>query len=149
MMVVRSKINIRYKNTLAMKKLLILIPMAFVIAACAHGKTEYFPDAGQTEDAAEVFIIRNNNLLGMGFSLKVQFDENVIARLRAGEHISFFTEPGFHSVGTSDTTIKVPFAAGQKYYFLISAQYSQFGFEIERISSLKGENWVAKTKQLK
>jgi hypothetical protein len=120
-----------------------------VITDCDHGTTEYFPDTGQTEDAAEVFIIRNNNLLGMGYSLKVQFDENVIARLRAGEHVSFFIEPGFHSVGTSDATITVPFATGQKYYFLISAQYSQFGFEIERISSLKGESWVAKTKQLK
>ena len=131
-----------------MKNLIVLIPMALVIMACAHGKTEHFPDVRQAEEAAKVFIIRNNNLLGMGISLKVFFDENVIARIRAGEHVSFFIEPGFHSVGTSDTRITVPVATGQKYYFLISAEYSQFGFEIERISSLKGETWVAKTKPL-
>lgn len=141
--------NAERYNIFSMKRSFILLTLAFVIMGCAHGKTEYFPDTGQTEDSAEIFIIRNNNLLGMGFSLKVIFDDNVIARLRTGEHVSFFTEPGFHSVGTSDATISVPFATGQKYYFLISAQYSQFGFEIERISSLKGQSWVAKTKQLK
>ena len=143
-----SRKNIQTVNILPMKNLIVLIALAFVMMACAHGKTEHFPDVRQTEDAAEVFIIRNNNLLGMGISLKVLFDKNVIARIRAGEHVSFFIEPGFHAVGTSDTTLTVPFAAGHKYYFLISAQYSQFGFEFERISSLKGENWVAKTKQL-
>ena len=51
----------------------------------------------------------------MGISLKVLFDENIIARIRAGEHVSFFIEPGFHAVGTSDTTLTVPCAAGQKY----------------------------------
>lgn len=132
-----------------MKKYLILVSLAFVIFACAHGKTEHFPQAPQTRDAAEIIIIRNNNLLGMGISIKVYFNEKVIARLRAGEHVSFLIEPGLHSVGTSDTKITVPCGAGQKYYFLLSAQYSQFGFEIERISSNKGKDWVAKTKQIK
>lgn len=123
--------------------------MTFAIVACAHGKTENFPETPQTKDAAEVTIIRNNNLLGMGISIKVYFNEKVIARLRDGEHTSFFTEPGLYSVGISDASLTVPCGAGQKYYFLISAQYSQFGFEIERISTAKGEEWIAKTKRLK
>jgi hypothetical protein len=132
-----------------MKKYLILVSMALVIVACAHGKTENFPEAPQTKDAAEVTIIRNNNLLGMGISIKVYFNEKVIARLRAGEYTHFLIEPGLHSVGTADTKLTVPCGAGQKYYFLLSVQYSQFGFEIERISNAKGEEWIAKTKQLK
>jgi hypothetical protein len=131
-----------------MKKYLILVSLAFVIVACAHGKTENFPEAPQTKDAAEVTIIRNNNLLGMGISIKVYFNEKLIARLRAGEYTSFLIEPGLHSVGTSDTKVTVPCGAGQKYYFLLSAQYSQFGFEIERISNAKGEEWIAKTKPI-
>ncbi len=132
-----------------MKKYPILIFVALAIVACAHGKTENFPEAPQTEDAAEVTIIRNNNLLGMGISIKVYFNEKVIARLRSGEHVSFLIEPGLHSVGTADTKITVPCGTGQKYYFLLSAQYSQFGWEIERIGNAKGEEWIAKTKQLK
>jgi hypothetical protein len=132
-----------------MQKFLLILSLASVLIACAHGKTENFPETVQSEEAAEVTIIRNNNLLGMGFSIKVYFNENMIARLRSGEYTSFFTEPGLHSVGIPDSNLSVPCSAGQKYYFLISAQYSQFGFEIQRISNAKGEEWIEKTKPIK
>ena len=131
-----------------MKKLLLTISLALLVTACSHGKTEHFPNIGQSAETAEIIIIRNNNLLGWGFSVQVFYDEMLIARLRAGEHLSFFVEPGFHSVGTSDAQITVPLNAGQKHYFLISADYTQFGFEIGRISNEKGENWLTKTKPL-
>ena len=131
-----------------MKKLILILSLALVLTACSHGKTEHFPDRGQSAETAEIAIIRNNNLLGWGFSVKVFFDDMMIANLRAGEHLTFFVEPGFHSVGTSDVQITVPLNAGQKHYFLISAEYSQFGFEISRISSEKGEGWIKKTRPL-
>ena len=132
-----------------MKKYLILVSLPFFLFACSHGKTHHFSSIEDSADAAEVFIIRNNNLFGWGFSLQVLFDDAVIARLRAGEYISFYVVPGFHTVGISKSSITVPCSAGQKYYFLISADYTQFGFEIDRISTPKGENWIAKTKPLK
>ena len=46
----------------------------------------------------------------------------------------------------TEPTLTVPFAKGEKYYFLISADYSQFGFEIQRISSREGELWLSTTK---
>ena len=49
----------------------------------------------------------------------------------------------------SEPTLTVPFAKGEKYYFLISADYSQFGFEIQRIGNEKGKQWLAKTKPVK
>ena len=119
-----------------------------MVMACSHGRTEHFPNLQQSAQTAEIVIIRSNNLLGWGFSVKVYYDEMVIANLRAGEHLSFFVEPGFHSVGTSDSRISVPLSAGQTHYFLISADSTQFGFEISRISSEKGENWLTKTRQL-
>ncbi len=131
-----------------MKKLLLIVILALIATACARGKTEHFPDLARTPETAEIFIIRNNNLLGWGFSVKVFYDEMLIANLRAGQHLSFFVPPGFHTVGTSDDQITVPLNAGQKHYFLISADYTQFGFEISRISSEKGENWLSKTKPL-
>lgn len=131
-----------------MKKIPLIVYLALVTIACTHGKTENFPDLEQSAETAEIFIIRNNNLLGWGFSVKVYYDEMLIANLRAGEHLSFFVRPGFHSVGTSDTQITVPINAGQKHYFLISANYTQMGFEISRISKEKGENWLNKTKPL-
>jgi hypothetical protein len=131
-----------------MKKLLLIVSLALMATACSHGKTANFPNLGQSAETAEIVIIRNNNLLGWGFSVKVYYDEMVIANLRAGEHLSFFVEPGFHSVGTSDTRISVPLNAGQTHYFLISADSTQFGFEISRISGEKGENWLNKTRRL-
>jgi hypothetical protein len=131
-----------------MKKLFLMVSLALISMACSHGKTEHFPDLAQSAETAEIIIIRNNNLLGWGFSVNVFYDDMLIANLRAGEHLSFFVTPGFHTVGTSDTQITIPLNAGQKHYFLISANYTQFGFEVNRISNEKGENWLNKTKPL-
>ena len=73
-------------------------------------------------------------------------DESIIARLRSGEYVSFHVKSGFHSLGVSEPTLTVPFAKGEKYYFLIGADYSRFGFEIHRIGNKKGEQWLTKTK---
>ena len=128
-----------------MIKKLTLTVLALLLLSCAHGKTDHFPTVSDTADAAEVFVIRDNNLVGWGFSLKVALDESIIARLRSGEYVSFHVKPGFHSLGVSEPTLTVPFAKGEKYYFLIGADYSQFGFEIQRIGNEKGERWLTKT----
>ena len=129
-----------------MIKKLTLTVLALLLLSCAHGKTDHFPTVSDTADAAEVFVIRDNNLVGWGFSLKVALDESIIARLRSGEYVSFYVKPGFHSLGVSEPTLTVPFAKGEKYYFLIGADYSRFGFEIHRIGNEKGEGWLTKTK---
>ena len=129
-----------------MKKTLTLTVLTLLLLSCAHGKTDHFPTISDPADAAEVFVIRDNNLVGWGFSLKVALDESIIARLRSGEYVSFYVKPGFHSLGVSEPTLTVPFAKGGKYYFLIGADYSQFGFEIQRIGIEKGERWLTKTK---
>ena len=132
-----------------MKNLIIVLSLAFLLAACAHGKTENFPAAVDTAGAAQIFVIRNNNLFGWGFSQHVTLNGAVIANLRSGEHIAFFVEPGFHNVGISKKQVSVPCASGQKYYFLISVNYTELGFEIERISNPKGELWISKTNPVK
>ena len=129
-----------------MKKNLILTILTLLLFSCAHGKTDDFPTVADTADAAHVYVIRDDNLMGWGFSLKVALDKSIIARLRSGEYVSFYVKPGFHSVGITEPTLTVPFAEGQKYYFLIGADYSQFGFEIQRIGNEKGKRWLAKTK---
>ena len=129
-----------------MTKTLPLAVLALLVLACAHGKTDNFPVVANTADAAHVYIIRDNNFIGLGFSLKVALDNSIIARLRSGEYVSFYVEPGFHSVGISEPTLTTPFAKGETYYFLIAADYSKFGFEIQRISSMEGELWLSKTK---
>jgi len=128
------------------KKNLILTILTLLLFSCAHGKTDSFPTVADTADAAHVYIIRDNNLMGWGFSLKVALDESIIARLRSGEYVFFYVKPGFHSVGITEPTLTVPFAKGQKYYFLIGADFSQFGFEIQRIGNEKGMRWLTKTK---
>jgi hypothetical protein len=132
-----------------MKKTLTLTALTLLLLSCAHGKTDRFPTVTDTAEAAHVYVIRDNNLMGWGFSLKVALDNFIIARLRSGEYVSFYVKPGFHSLGVSEPTLTVPFAKGEKYYFLISADYSQFGFEIQRIGNDKGKQWLAKTKPVK
>ena len=129
-----------------MKKKLTLTVLALLLLSCAHGKTDHFPTVADTADAAHVYVIRDNNLMGWGFSLKVALDKSIIARLRSGEYVSFYVKPGFHSLGIPEPTLTVPFAKGGKYYFLIGADYSQFGFEIQRIGNEKGERWLTKAK---
>jgi hypothetical protein len=84
--------------------------------------------------------------MGWGFSLKVALDDSIIARLRSGEYIAFYVRPGFHTLGVSEPTVSVPFEKGNTYYFLISADYTSFGFELQRISAQQAEIWLAKTK---
>jgi hypothetical protein len=132
-----------------MTKTIPLAVLPILLFACAHGKTDNFPTVANTADAAGVYVIRDNNFMGWGFSLRVMLNESIIARLRSGEFVFFYVEPGFHSVGISEPTLTVPFVKGRTYYFLIGADYTQFGFNIQRISDRKGELWLSRTKPLK
>ncbi|CAB1058055.1 hypothetical protein D1BOALGB6SA_2811 [Olavius sp. associated proteobacterium Delta 1] len=131
-----------------MHKILILPLLALLLLSCAHGKTDMFPTLDNPAANAQVYVIRDSNLMGWGFSLKVALDEEIIARLRSGEYISFFVKPGFHSLGVSEPTVRVPLEKGNTYYFLISADYTKFGFELHRISNQQAQKWLAKTKPI-
>ena len=129
-----------------MNKPLVLSLLVLVLLACAHGKTDTFPTLDNPDANAQVYVIRDSNLMGWGFSLKIALDDSIIARLRSGEYVLFFVKPGFHSLGVSEPTVTVPFEKGNTYYFLISADYTSFGFELARISSQQAQKWLAKTK---
>ena len=132
-----------------MNKLFILSLLTIFLFSCAHGKTDSFPMADNPAENAKVYVIRDSSLMGWGVSLKVALNDSIIARLRSGEYISFYLKPGFHSLGVSEPTMSVPFEKGNTYYFLISADYTRFGFELHRISDQQAERWLAKTKPLK
>ena len=134
------------KGFLCMKRIFALPLLMAVLLACAHGKTDSFPTLEDPADNAQVYVIRDNNLMGWGFSLKVVLDDSIIARLRSGEYISFFVKPGFHSLGVSEPTITVPLERAKTYYFLISADYTSFGFDLDRIDERRADYWLARTK---
>ena len=131
-----------------MNRLFFFTLLGLLLLSCAHGKTESFPTLDNPATNARVYVIRDNNLVGWGFSLKVVLDDSVIAGLRSGEYITFYVEPGFHSLGVSEPTVSVPFEKENTYYFLISADYTRFGFELHRISDQQAERWLAKTKPI-
>ena len=131
-----------------MKKLIVIAFTALLVISCTHGKTEHFPTVENQTEAAEVFVIRDNNFLGWGTSLKVALDDSIIARLRSGEYVIFYVKPGFHAVGVSTPSLTVPFEKGRTYHFLISAEYSKFGFGIRRIGERQAEMWLSKTKPI-
>ena len=132
-----------------MKKLIILSIGVMLIISCAHGKTEHYPVVENQSEAAEVFVIRDNNLLGWGTSLKVALNDSIIARLRSGEYVAFYLNPGFHSLGVTKPTITVPFEKGHTYHFLISADYTKFGFDMRQIGTQQADMWLSKTKPIK
>ena len=131
-----------------MRKLIILSFAALLALSCAHGKTEHFPKVENKSEAAEVFVIRDNNLLGWGMSLRVALDDSIIARLRSGEYVSFHVNPGFHSLGVTEPTLTVPFEKGRTYHFLISADYTKFGFGMRRIGTQQAEMWLSRTRPI-
>ena len=131
-----------------MKKYGVLFMVAFFLAACTSGKTELFPSRGYSAAAAEVTVVRETRLFGFGFSMKVLLDGAVIARLKAGQYVTFYTDAGVHNVGIPDSSVSAALEAGSKNYFLIKADSSQFGFEIERISQGKAEFWMTQSKPL-
>lgn len=130
-----------------MKNLLALCA-AVLLAACAHGKTTDFPAAADPANAAQVYVIRNNNLFGWGLSVTVTLNEVAIAHLQAGEHIALRLPPGLYSVGITESSINAAFEKGRHYYFLVSADYTPTGFEIESLAAGRGEEWLSKTKLL-
>ena len=128
-----------------MKRYLVLTMLVFVLLSCTSGKTEYFPSQGYSADVAEVTVIRNKRMLGLGFSMQVLLDGEVIARLKAGEYVTFFIDPGFRSIGIPDSNITAALERGRKHFFVIKTDSSQFGFEIERISERKAASWIAES----
>ena len=131
-----------------MKKYVLLIMLAFFLAACTSGKTEFFPSQGYSADVAEVTVIRKRRMLGMGFSMQILLDDKVIARLKAGQHVTFFVDPGVHTIGVSESTVTVMLERGRKHFFAVKTDSSQFGFEIERISEKKATARMAQSRSI-
>ena len=128
-----------------MKKHALLMIIAFSLCACTSGKTEFFPSQGYSDDAAEVTVIRQRRMIGLGFSMEILFDGNVIARLKAGQYVTFYVKPGVHNIGIPDSSIPAALGGSQKHYFAITTDSSQYGFEIERISERKAAAWMAQS----
>ena len=114
-----------------------MVGMTVFLFSCAHRQLTLPEPAPSATNASQVNIIREDRFLGFGFALTVMLDDAVICSLRAGEYVTFAVEPGFHSLGLSESRITVPFAAKRNYYFVIRASPDEFGFEIERIDDRK------------
>ena len=125
-----------------------LIVMSLFLAACTSGKTEFFPVQGYSADAAQVTVIRERRMFGMGFSMKVILDGEVIARLKAGQYATFFVNPGVHSIGIPNQSIAAVLERARKHYFAITTDSSQFGFEIAQISEREAASLMAQAKSI-
>jgi len=125
---------------------LIMLGMIVALFSCAHRQLTLPELAPSATNASQVNIIRENRFFGFGLALKVMLDDATICSLRAGEYVTFAVEPGFHSLGLSESRITVPFAAKRNYYFVIRTSPDEFGFEIERIDDRKGAYLVSTSK---
>lgn len=132
-----------------MKKYVLLLLITLSVTACTSGKTEFFPSRGQSDDVAEVTVVRQKRMIGLGFAMDVLLDGDVIARLKAGQYVTFFVNPGVHDIGIPNSSITVALERARKHYFAIMTDSSQFGFEIERISERKATSWMAGARSIK
>jgi hypothetical protein len=128
----------------AMNRIALVLLAAVLAGACAHGRTPNLP-TGQEAGSGQVTIVRNNNLFGWGLSVAAMCDDVPVAHLRAGEHVAFRAAPGLHTVGVGGRGISFAVEPNRKYFFLIGADDSQAGFDIERLDPTRGEEWAAKT----
>lgn len=131
-----------------MKRYALLAIIAVCLTACTSGKTEFFPSQGYSADAAEVTVIRERRMVGLGFSMKVLLDDEVIARLKAGQYVTFFVDAGVHRIGIPDQSVAAALERGRKHYFAITTDSSQFGFEIDRISEREAASLMAQSKAI-
>ena len=131
-----------------MKKHVLMIIFVFILVACTSGKTEFFPPQGYSEDVAEVTVIRKRRMFGMGFSMQVLLDGEVIARLKAGQHVTFYAPPGVHNIGIPDSSVSAALERGRKHFFMISTESTQFGFEIQRISERNADKLMANSRPI-
>ena len=122
--------------------------LSFIFLSCAHRSLQLPEPTPSTTNASQVYIIRESRFFGFGISLKVVLDDAVICKLRAGEYVTFAIEPGFHTLGLSESTLMVPFATKRKYYFLIKTSPDKFGFEIEKIDDGTGVYLISISKIL-
>ena len=131
-----------------MIKHLTLLILTLLVISCGHQELQVPEPPPLSSNPSQVIIIRENRFFGFGIKLEVKFDDEVICKLSAGEYVTFWVEPGFHTLGLSKSTITVPFGEEQKYFFLIKVSLDQFGYEIERISGIKGNYLMSKSKAL-
>ena len=131
-----------------MKKHVLLIMFVLILVACTSGKTEFFPAQGYSADVAEVTVIRKRRMFGMGFSMQVLLDGEVIARLKAGQHVTFYASPGVHNIGIPDSSVSAALERGRKHFFMISTDSTQFGFEIQRTSERNAEKLLANSRPI-
>jgi hypothetical protein len=131
-----------------MKKLLFIALLAFLLSSCGHGKTEKIPTSGDMTNSAEVFILRDDTFFGLGMSLKVSLNNEVIAKLRSGRYITFFAPPGFHTLSVKNSSVTAMMAKGLRYHFLIKPNDTEFGFEIGRISEERAEPFLERFKRV-
>jgi hypothetical protein len=131
-----------------MKRYATLIILAFLLAACTSGKTEFFPNRGYSAEAAEVAVIRQSHIFGIGFSMRILLNGQVIARLKNGQYVTFFVDPGIHTIGIPKSTLTAMLGSGRKHYFVVRADSSQFGFEIEGISEKEAASLMAQSRSI-
>lgn len=131
-----------------MKKRIAFMMLGIIVLlfSCAHRELKLPKPVPSATNASQVNIIRENRFFGFGFALTVLLDDAVICSLRAGEYVTFAVEPGFHTLGLSESRITVPFAAKRNYYFVIRTSHDKFGFEIERIDDRKGAYLISTSK---
>jgi hypothetical protein len=130
-------------------KMVLAACAAALLVACAHGKTADFPMAvAEPAEAAQVYVIRSNELYGWGLTVDVTLSGAAIAHLRTGEHIRFMVPAGLYQIGIGEYGVSTALEKGRNYYFLISVDDTPSGFEIERIDAGRGEEWLTKTRRL-
>ena len=124
------------------------------LLACAETLTDHFPPPLNPATSAEVFVLRDQDIILAETKVELALDRWVIAHMGPGEFVKFYLGPGKHSLAVAEADIivneteeVVDFQAAKTYYFVISpGERNQL--VIFEISEDRAAKYLASYKQL-
>ncbi len=97
----------------------ILVAM-FMLTGCVAGGVSFVKESVVPKDKALVYFYRPNNFQGSALDVTVKDNDKTAFKIKNGQYIKYFTEPGKHKFYTDTMAIDKPteieLEVGQAYY---------------------------------
>ena len=138
-----------------MKKIMFsVVLVSFVLGCGAHGLIGTLPKIDNTDEAAEIYIIRVSSFNAKIMNFRILLDGRQLIGIGNGEYTKFYVSPREHTMGVVTkkgladraTLLNVDCESKGKYYFLIKPSYSSA--KISQISEGEAKPHILKGKYL-
>jgi hypothetical protein len=120
----------------------------FLILGCAHGQVGNLPALVNSDESAEIFVVREDNILGGAVITTIAIDGTNIAAIECGEYVRLKINPGNHTFSVNvflslPDSLQYDIKPRSRYYIKVYPTFSKFHIEI--IGAEEGEKMVHKS----